>query len=48
MTDQEKRFLTFYEEYRRAAQSKWYRKRYETYERAHRQSVTLTSFVLFL
>jgi hypothetical protein len=48
MTDQEKRFLQFYEEYRRGAQSKWYRNRYETYERAHRQSVTLTSFVLFL
>lgn len=48
MTPREERFLAFYEEYRRGAQSKWYRKRYDTYERAHRQSVTLTAFVLFL
>lgn len=48
MTEQEKRFLQFYEEHRRGAQSKWYRNRYETYERAHRESVFLTTLVLFL
>ncbi|WP_420129090.1 SLATT domain-containing protein [Longimicrobium sp.] len=48
LTPQQKQFLEFYETYRRGAQSKWYRNRFETYERAHRQSVTLTTLVLFL
>lgn len=48
LTPQQKQFLEFYETYRRGAQSKWYRNRYETYEAAHRQSVTLTTLVLFL
>lgn len=48
MNEQQRQFLEFYEKYRREAQSRWYRKRYETYERAHRQSVALTSFILFL
>lgn len=48
MNEQQRQFLQFYEKYRRDAQSKWYRKRYETYERAHQQSVTLTSLILFL
>jgi hypothetical protein len=48
MNDGERVFLGFYERYRSGAQSAWYRKSYGTYERAHRQSVTLTSFVLFL
>jgi len=48
MTDDERRFLQFYETYRRQNQSDHYRKRYETYEEAHRQSVSLTAIVLFL
>jgi hypothetical protein len=48
MNDADREFLAFYEKYRRAAQSTWYQHRYGTYERAHRQSVNLTSFVLFL
>lgn len=48
LSEREKSFLAFYEEYRRKSQSTWYRGRYSTYEQAHRQSVSWTSIVLFL
>lgn len=48
MTGGDTRFLEFYERYRRGAQCEWYRRRCASYERAHRQSVSLTALVLFL
>src|SRR5215207_798514 len=48
MDDATREFLEFYEKHRRESQLTFYRNRLDTYERAHRQAVTLTSLVLFL